>query len=105
MKATMMELTLRMIESTGCITMLPSNVESSTSCPTEPVTQSEVTGINQTSNANLDFGEVCKEFPAVFDGTLGLYKGPPCLSPIKPNDLAHLPKGSQGIIHTQAKNR
>lgn len=33
----------------------------------------EIMGINQASAATLDFNKVCKEFPAAFDGILGLY--------------------------------
>ncbi|XP_060100277.1 uncharacterized protein K02A2.6-like, partial [Heteronotia binoei] len=35
----------------------------------------EIRGVNKT--AGVDFNKVCEEFPAVFDGTLGCYTGPP----------------------------
>lgn len=37
----------------------------------------EITGVNQTSAATLDFSKVCEEFPTVFDGILGLCNGYP----------------------------
>lgn len=36
-----------------------------------------VTGRNQTSTVAPDFKDICAAFPAVFDGQLGFYNGPP----------------------------
>lgn len=32
----------------------------------------EVMGINKMSVTPMDYSEICKEFPAIFDGSLGL---------------------------------
>ncbi|XP_032997764.1 uncharacterized protein K02A2.6-like [Lacerta agilis] len=42
-----------------------------------------VSGLNQIS-PGTGFESICQEFPSVFDGTLGLYKGPPISLQINP---------------------
>lgn len=43
-----------------------------------------VTGLLQTSTASPNYDQVCNEFPAVIDGTLGLYNGPPVFLQLNP---------------------
>ncbi|XP_060110493.1 uncharacterized protein K02A2.6-like, partial [Heteronotia binoei] len=42
-----------------------------------------VEGVGQTITPR-GFGEICKEFPEVFDGSLGSYRGPPISLPLDP---------------------
>lgn len=44
----------------------------------------EITGRKQLFDTSMDFNKVCKEFPTFFDGSLGLYKGPPVSLQIDP---------------------